>query len=93
MKKEPGETNFLGLLWESFFRDNVLVLRGTSSRDVIVLPKTTSLSHDFVRPSSSNYFLKKAQKSGAFLKIRLQINFKMKKEPGETNFLGLLWES
>ena len=31
MKKEPGETNFLGLLWESIFRDNALVLRGTSS--------------------------------------------------------------
>ena len=30
-EKEPGETNFLGLLWESLFRDNALVLRGTSS--------------------------------------------------------------
>lgn len=29
-KKEPGGTNFLGLLWESLFRDNVLVCRGTS---------------------------------------------------------------
>ena len=31
-KKEPGETNFLGLFCESLFRDNVLVCGGTSTR-------------------------------------------------------------
>ena len=59
MKKEPGETNFLGLLWEPFFRDNVLVLRGTSSRDVIVLFKTASLSDDFGVRTHSKSFSKK----------------------------------
>ena len=62
MKKEPGETNFLGLLWESFFRDNVLVLRGTSSRDVIVLFKTVSLSDDFDNRARGKSFLPKVQK-------------------------------
>ena len=92
-EKESGETNFLGLLWESFFRDNALVLRGTSSRDVIVLFKTASLSDDFGVRTHSKSFSQKFKNTPKSRRKPGENRKEMKKEPGETNFLGLLWES
>ena len=40
IKKEPGETNFLGLFCESLFRDNALVCGGMCTKFVIAPNKT-----------------------------------------------------
>lgn len=53
IKKEPGETKFLGLLWESFFRDNVLVCGGQAHVSYLIMEATSAAksSSAFSMPS------------------------------------------
>ncbi|WP_204863300.1 hypothetical protein, partial [Pseudoflavonifractor phocaeensis] len=59
IKKEPGETNFLGLFCESLFRDNVLVCGGMSTKFVIVPLQPGRLSNHFDRQTPTLSFSKK----------------------------------
>ena len=80
VKKEPGETKFLGLLWESLFRDNVLVCGGTSTIIVIVRNKTVACPSKTVSSDTTLALPSKYSKSVRNRKIEAISRLKAKKE-------------